>query len=57
MQPVKGAKESGAEGFFKGIGKGLSGLFVKPVSGLLDTISKTAEVTFLIKRKHNKIRG
>jgi len=43
MQPIKGAKDSGAQGFFKGVGKGLTGLFVKPVSGFLDTISKTAE--------------
>lgn len=48
MQPIHGAQEDGAKGFFKGIGKGLAGLFVKPVAGLLDTVSKTAEVFIII---------
>lgn len=43
-QPLKGAKEDGVGGLFKGIAKGLTGLVTKPVSGMLDTISKAAEV-------------
>lgn len=45
-QPIKGASKDGASGFFKGIAKGVSGLITKPVAGVLDTISKTAEVYF-----------
>lgn len=44
MQPIRGTKKEGAIGFFKGVAKGLSGLVMKPVSGVLDTVSKTAEV-------------
>jgi vacuolar protein sorting-associated protein 13A/C len=46
MQPIKGTKKEGAVGFFKGVAKGLSGLVMKPVAGVLDTVSKTAEVEF-----------
>ena len=42
-QPITGARSNGVSGFFKGIGKGLLGLVVKPTNGILDTISKTAE--------------
>lgn len=44
MQPIKGTKKEGTLGFFKGVAKGLSGLVMKPVAGVLDTVSKTAEV-------------
>lgn len=44
LQPIKGTKKEGAVGFFKGVAKGLSGLVMKPVAGVLDTVSKTAEV-------------
>ena len=43
-QPYKEIKSKGAGGLFMGVAKGFSGLFTKPVSGMLDTISKTAEV-------------
>jgi len=43
MQPYRGAKQSGAKGFGKGVGKGLLGTVVKPVSGVVDLISKTTE--------------
>ena len=33
MQPIKGAKEEGAAGFVKGIGKGLGGVVLKPGAG------------------------
>ena len=33
----------GAGGLFKGIGQGLVGLVVKPVTGAFDLVSKTAE--------------
>jgi vacuolar protein sorting-associated protein 13A/C len=45
-QPVKGLKKGGGKGFLKGIGKGLTGLVSKPVVGVLDGVSKTAEVRF-----------
>lgn len=44
MQPAKGIKKEGAKGLFKGIGKGLTGLVSKPITGVLDGVSKTAEV-------------
>jgi hypothetical protein len=34
-QPVQGAKKEGAAGFFKGFGKGLAGIYVKPAAGAL----------------------
>ena len=43
MKPVRGAKEDGAAGFFKGVGKGLIGAVARPVSGSLDLVSTTAE--------------
>ncbi|XP_078609633.1 intermembrane lipid transfer protein Vps13-like isoform X1 [Branchiostoma floridae x Branchiostoma japonicum] len=39
LQPVKGAQQEGVEGFFKGIGKGLLGLFSRPVAGVFDMVS------------------
>lgn len=45
-QPIKESKKSGLGGFFKGVAKGMGGLIGKPVSGVLDTVSKTAEVSF-----------
>ena len=38
-QPIKGVKEEGALGFFKGTGKGLVGLLVRPTGGLIDLTS------------------
>jgi hypothetical protein len=43
QQPVKGAKKSGVKGFMKGTLKGLGGAVVKPVSGGLDLLGKTAQ--------------
>ena len=43
LQPVQGAEKDGVEGFFKGTIKGLAGLIVKPVVGVMDLTSKTAE--------------
>lgn len=41
LQPVLGAESEGVEGFFKGVGKGITGLAVKPVTGVLDMFSRT----------------
>lgn len=38
--PVKGARQGGAAGFFKGVGKGLVGGIVKPVTGVMDLIAE-----------------
>ena len=38
-----GAFEEGVEGFFKGIGKGLMGLIVKPTGGAVDMVSMAAD--------------
>jgi len=42
-QPMEGASADGAKGFFKGTVKGVTGLVAKPVAGILDAASKTAE--------------
>lgn len=52
MQPIKGTKKEGALGFFKGVAKGLSGLVTKPVAGVLDTVSKAAEVAYFDSREY-----
>ncbi len=43
MQPIENAKKEGALGFFKGAAKGLAGLVIKPVTGIIDFASKTTE--------------
>ena len=43
MDPVKEARKSGFGGFFKGIGKGLLGVVVKPVTGAVGMVTKTGE--------------
>lgn len=32
-QPMKGAKDTGAPGFLKGVGKGIGGVVLKPFAG------------------------
>lgn len=44
LQPYQEIKSQGLYGVFPGLLKGISGIITKPVSGLLDTVSKTAEV-------------
>ncbi|EGR29518.1 PH domain protein [Ichthyophthirius multifiliis] len=43
QKPIQGSKENGIKGFIKGTWQGISGVIIKPVSGILDAISKTAE--------------
>jgi vacuolar protein sorting-associated protein 13A/C len=38
-QPIRGAKEDGVGGFFKGMGKGAIGLFARPAAGVVDFAS------------------
>ena len=40
-KPISGAKSGGVGGFFAGAGKGIVGLVAKPVSGVVDLVSKT----------------
>jgi len=42
-QPVKGFSKGGARGALKGVGKGLVGVVVKPVAGLVDMVAYTSE--------------
>ncbi|KAI8911617.1 hypothetical protein EDD86DRAFT_202866 [Gorgonomyces haynaldii] len=42
-QPFKGAQESGVEGFFKGLGKGLVGVVTKPMIGLVDMATNMSD--------------
>jgi len=42
-QPIKGAKEHGVGGFFKGIGKGAIGLVARPAAGVVDFASGSFE--------------
>ncbi|CAF4846541.1 unnamed protein product, partial [Rotaria sp. Silwood1] len=46
-KPVSGAKESGASGFVKGLGKGFMGLVTRPTGGIVDFTSTSLD---LIKR-------
>lgn len=43
LKPFEGAKKDGFKGFIKGTWQGISGLVIKPVAGILDAASKTAE--------------
>ncbi|KAI6203695.1 Vacuolar protein sorting-associated protein 13C [Aphelenchoides besseyi] len=38
-KPIKGARQSGVGGFFKGVGKGLIGVVLRPASGVVDFTS------------------
>ncbi len=40
-QPFEGAKNEGALGLVKGTAKGLAGLVIKPITGIIDFASKT----------------
>ena len=40
-QPYENTKKEGVVGFFKGAAKGVTGLVVKPVTGVVDFASKT----------------
>lgn len=40
-KPVEGAKQEGVKGFFKGAGKGLVGVVVRPASGVVDFASSS----------------
>ncbi|KAH9250730.1 hypothetical protein BASA81_011446 [Batrachochytrium salamandrivorans] len=42
-QPLRGAQESGVEGFFKGLGKGLVGIVAKPMIGVMDLATNVSE--------------
>lgn len=41
--PISGAQKSGISGFIKGAFTGLTGLFLHPITGIVDGASKTAE--------------
>ena len=40
-QPVKGIKKEGIKGLFKGVTRGMIGLFLKPAAGVLEAAGKT----------------
>jgi hypothetical protein len=42
-EPIQGASEGGAGGFFSGLGKGLIGLVARPAAGVLELGVKTTE--------------
>lgn len=41
--PIKGAMKEGASGFIKGVGIGVAGVIIKPVVGVADLATRTAE--------------
>lgn len=42
-QPLRGARQEGFVGFLKGLAKGIVGVVVKPITGVLDFASHTTE--------------
>ena len=40
---TSGAKKKGVEGFFKGIGRGLIGLLIKPTGGVIDLVTSSLD--------------
>lgn len=46
-KPIEGAKDSGATGLLKGLGKGFIGLVARPAGGVVDFASSSFD---LIKR-------
>lgn len=43
MEPIRGANEEGASGFFKGLGRGIVGLPTKAATGVLDFTNNISE--------------
>jgi len=43
IKPYEGTKKNDIKGFGKGLFQGLAGLIIKPVSGILELVSKTTE--------------
>jgi len=43
IEPVRHARKDGFVGFAKGVGKGLTGVVLKPVAGVIDLASKTTQ--------------
>ena len=43
-KPLEGAKQDGAKGFFKGVGKGFLGLVTRPTGGIVDFASTSLDV-------------
>lgn len=43
IKPYEGAMKNDVKGFGKGLFQGLAGLIIKPVSGILELVSKTTE--------------
>lgn len=43
-QPVRGAREEGVAGFFKGVGRGLGGSVLKPGAGKCLLVDATNEI-------------
>jgi len=42
-KPIEGAKRQGVSGFAKGLGTGVVGVFMRPVSGLVDFASNSLD--------------
>jgi hypothetical protein len=56
-QPARGAMNEGAAGLLKGIGKGLIGIPMKPVGGLLEGVTKvTAGISNAQNEQHDRVR-
>lgn len=60
-KPIEGAMRGGATGFITGVGKGIIGVPVKPVAGVLDLATKTTEglkntTTYFDRVPYNRIR-
>eukprot|EP00051_Salpingoeca_urceolata_P024411 m.428631 g.428631 ORF g.428631 m.428631 type:complete len:3311 (+) comp20233_c0_seq24:244-10176(+) len=50
LNPLQGAQEGGALGFFKGLGKGVVGVVAKPVGGIIDMTTSTLDIVDVARR-------
>jgi vacuolar protein sorting-associated protein 13A/C len=57
-QPVKGVKQEGVLGLFKGVGRGIVGVGIKPTAGIFDAFSDITQgiSNRMIKRNVHRIR-
>lgn len=54
-KPIRGAKEDGVGGFFKGVGKGTIGLVARPAAGVVDFASGSFDAVKKLVKFTNRV--